>query len=116
MGFEMPKVPPGSGKHPIALIVLSANNAAADVSSLLSGLDDWSAPQNTHLERDFKFADFASALGFTVRLGCYAEKRDHHPDIELGWGRARVLWSTHDAGGITELDLAAAEATDKLTE
>jgi 4a-hydroxytetrahydrobiopterin dehydratase len=66
------------------------------------------------LARTFKFADFASALGFVVKVGCAAEKRDHHPDIELGWGKARVLWSTHDAGGITQLDLDLAEATTKL--
>jgi 4a-hydroxytetrahydrobiopterin dehydratase len=66
------------------------------------------------IEKKFAFDDFASALAFSVRVGCYAEKRDHHPDIELGWGRARVRWSTHDAGGITRLDLDAAEATDVM--
>jgi 4a-hydroxytetrahydrobiopterin dehydratase len=43
-----------------------------------------------------------------------AEKRDHHPDVTIGWGKARVLWTTHDAGGVTDLDLALAEATDGL--
>jgi 4a-hydroxytetrahydrobiopterin dehydratase len=43
-----------------------------------------------------------------------AEKRDHHPDILVGWGRTRVLWTTHDAGGITQLDLDLATATDAL--
>ena len=64
--------------------------------------------------RTFAFADFASALAFVVRLGCHAEKRDHHPDVELGWGRASVRWSTHDAGGITSLDLELAELSDSL--
>jgi 4a-hydroxytetrahydrobiopterin dehydratase len=65
--------------------------------------------------RSFKFADFSAAVGFVVRLALAAEKKDHHPDVELGWGKARVLWSTHDAGGITELDLVLAEITDKLS-
>ena len=60
------------------------------------------------------FPDFASALAFVVRLGCLAEKKDHHPDIELGWGKVRVLWTTHDAGGLTRLDLEMAEAADAL--
>lgn len=64
------------------------------------------------LVKGFKFPDFASALAFTVRVGCAAEKRDHHPDVELGWGRAQLLWTTHDAGGITQLDLNLAEASD----
>ena len=49
-----------------------------------------------------------------MQLGFVAEKRDHHPDVLVGWGKARVLWTTHDAGGITQLDLDLAEATDKL--
>jgi 4a-hydroxytetrahydrobiopterin dehydratase len=66
------------------------------------------------IAKRFSFRDFASPLAFAVRLGCFAEKRDHHPDLELGWGRARVLWSTHDAGGVTQLDLDAAEASDAM--
>ncbi|HEV3193564.1 MAG TPA: 4a-hydroxytetrahydrobiopterin dehydratase [Polyangiaceae bacterium] len=66
------------------------------------------------IARKYTLPDFASGLGFVVRIGCLAEKRDHHPDIELGWGRVRVAWSTHDAGGVTELDLSSAEATDAI--
>lgn len=74
----------------------------------------WELHGTDALVRTFALADFASALAFVVRIGCHAEKRDHHPDIELGWGRARVRWSTHDAGGITSLDLELAELTDML--
>jgi 4a-hydroxytetrahydrobiopterin dehydratase len=66
------------------------------------------------IARSFKFADFSAALAFVVRVGLAAEKKDHHPDVELGWGKARVLWSTHDAGGITALDFELAEACDAL--
>jgi 4a-hydroxytetrahydrobiopterin dehydratase len=64
------------------------------------------------IAKGFKFPDFAAALAFVVRVGCAAEKRDHHPDVELGWGRVRLTWTTHDAGGITQLDLDLAEASD----
>lgn len=66
------------------------------------------------VSRAFTFTDFASALGFVVRVGCIAEKRDHHPDVELGFGKAKLLWTTHDAGGVTRLDLECAAATDML--
>ena len=66
------------------------------------------------LVRAFTFKDFSEALAFVVRVGLLAEKRDHHPDIELGWGKARVSWTTHDAKGVTELDLALAEGTAAL--
>ena len=74
----------------------------------------WERVGEGALARTFVFPDFASALAFVVKVGCAAEKRDHHPDVELGWGKARVVWSTHDAGGITQLDLDMAEATNKL--
>ncbi len=66
------------------------------------------------IARAYKFKDFVSALAFVVGLGCLAEKKDHHPDVELGWGKVRVLWTTHDAGGLTHLDLEMAEACDAL--
>jgi len=66
------------------------------------------------LRRTYTFPDFASALAFVVRVGLAAEKRDHHPDVSLGWGRAEIAWSTHDRGGITGVDVEMAEATDKL--
>jgi 4a-hydroxytetrahydrobiopterin dehydratase len=66
------------------------------------------------IAKRYAFPDFASALAFVVRVACLAEKRDHHPDVEIGWGRARLVWSTHDAGGVTRLDLDAAEASDKI--
>ena len=74
----------------------------------------WKRAGKEAIAKKFAFEDFGDALGFVVRVGCVAQKRDHHPDVELGWGRARILWSTHDAGGISQLDLDAAEATDKL--
>jgi 4a-hydroxytetrahydrobiopterin dehydratase len=75
----------------------------------------WERSDAGAIAKRYTFPDFASALAFVVRLGCHAERRDHHPDLELGWGRVRVAWSTHDAGGVTELDLAAGETSDKLS-
>jgi 4a-hydroxytetrahydrobiopterin dehydratase len=87
---------------------------ATVVDAWLAQHPGWERAGTGALAKRFGFPDFATALAFTVRVGCLAEKNDHHPDVELGWGRARVLWSTHDAGGITQLDLDAAATTDKL--
>jgi 4a-hydroxytetrahydrobiopterin dehydratase len=86
---------------------------AHSVDSWIASHPGWERTDNAIAKR-FTFPDFASALAFVVRVGCFAEKRDHHPDVEIGWGRARLLWSTHDAGGVTRLDLDAAEASDKI--
>jgi 4a-hydroxytetrahydrobiopterin dehydratase len=86
----------------------------AVVDAWLAQHPGWERKGQDALAKRFAFPDFAAALAFAVRLGCMAEKRDHHPDLELGWGRVRVVWSTHDAGGVTQLDLDAAAATDTM--
>jgi len=85
---------------------------AETVDAWLAAHPGWGRASGNGIARQFAFPDFATALAFVVKVGCDAEKRDHHPDIELGWGRARVLWTTHDAGGVTQRDLDAAAATD----
>jgi 4a-hydroxytetrahydrobiopterin dehydratase len=88
---------------------------ARKIKTWLASHPEWSA-QGGALTRAFKFPDFSAALAFVVRVGLAAEKRDHHPDVELGWGRARVLWTTHDAGGITSLDVELATLTDSFAK
>lgn len=83
------------------------------VEAWLAAHPGW-AREDARLVRTLRFPDFARALAFTVELGMVAEKRDHHPDVTVGWGRAVVAWTTHDAGGLTELDLTLAEATDAI--
>src|SRR6202007_3389233 len=51
---------------------------------------DWQVVDDHHLEREFKFKDFAEALAFTNKVGAIAEQHNHHPDILLGWGRVKV--------------------------
>jgi 4a-hydroxytetrahydrobiopterin dehydratase len=86
----------------------------ATIDAWLSKNPPWQRVSDTAIAADFKFANFAAALAFAVEIGCAAEKADHHPDLEVRWGHVRVLWSTHDAGGITSLDLALAETTSRL--
>jgi 4a-hydroxytetrahydrobiopterin dehydratase len=83
----------------------------AVVDAWLSAHPGWSRSGKA-IVRTYAFPDFAAALAFVVRAGCWAEKHDHHPDVQLGWGRAQLLWTTHDAGGITQLDLDGAAAAD----
>jgi len=93
---------------------LEAPVVDAWLSSHLGWAREADASGRDALVRTFKTADFGASLAFAVRIGVLAEKRDHHPDIIVSWGKARVLWTTHDAGGITELDLDLAEACDEF--
>ena len=87
--------------------------AIADWLPLLPGWQQ--ADDGSDLRKDFKFADFAHALAFVNAIGWIAESENHHPDIEFGWGRCRVRFSTHDVGGISRNDFICAAKTEALT-
>jgi 4a-hydroxytetrahydrobiopterin dehydratase len=58
--------------------------------------------------------DFAEAMVFVNRVAELAESRNHHPDIAISWNKVTLTLSTHDAGGLTQLDLDLATAIDAL--
>lgn len=64
--------------------------------------------------RDFRFDGFLPALAFANALGWMAERENHHPDLELGWGHCRVRFSTHDVDGLSLNDFICAAKTDAL--
>jgi 4a-hydroxytetrahydrobiopterin dehydratase len=74
----------------------------------------WGRAPGGALARTYTFGDYAAGIAFAVQVGFAAEGRDHHPDLHIGWRRVQVVWSTHDAGGVTALDTEMAERTDAL--
>ena len=68
------------------------------------------------MTKQFKFADFNAAFAFMTRAALAAEKMDHHPEWSNVWNRVNVTLTTHDAGGLTERDIALAEAMDKFAK
>jgi 4a-hydroxytetrahydrobiopterin dehydratase len=66
------------------------------------------------ITRKFVFKDFNEAFGFMARAALIAEKLDHHPEWSNVYKTVDVTLSTHDAGGLTELDIKLAEAMNKL--
>lgn len=85
------------------------------MSDFLAATPGW-ARDGEALVKTFTFDRYADGLGFVVAIGVEAEKADHHPDLFVGWRKVRVAWSTHDAGGITELDLRMAERCDAIAQ
>ncbi len=85
---------------------------AAEIDKALSGLDGWRADDG-HLKRRFEFANFAESLAFVNQVGELAEAADHHPDITFGWGYAEFAITTHDRGGVTDVDVALATQINK---
>ncbi len=85
----------------------------AEAAEKLVDLEGWIADGDV-IKRRFKFANFAESLDFVNKVGAIAEEADHHPDITFGWGYAEIATTTHDRGGVTDVDLALARKVDDL--
>ncbi|MBI2436096.1 MAG: 4a-hydroxytetrahydrobiopterin dehydratase [Candidatus Hydrogenedentes bacterium] len=74
---------------------------------------DWQLVEEHHLEKEFEFPDFATALEFVNAVGQIAEAQNHHPDILLTYGMVKVTIWTHKIDGLTESDFVFAAKTQK---
>jgi len=80
----------------------------------LAGLSGWTAAEGRDaIRKTFTFKDFNQAFGFMARVALLAEKMDHHPEWFNVYNRVDVTLSTHDADGLTELDVRMARFMDE---
>ena len=86
---------------------------ADELSEAIAKLDGWTV-DGKMLKKRLKFENFAQALSFVNKIGVLAESADHHPDINFGWGYAELALTTHDRGGITDVDIALAAKIDQI--
>jgi len=86
---------------------------AADVEQRLQSLPGWSLA-NGKLHRTYRFSDFNAAFGFMTRAALVAETLNHHPEWFNVYNTVRVDLTTHDAGGISELDFKLAARMNEL--
>jgi 4a-hydroxytetrahydrobiopterin dehydratase len=84
-----------------------------EIADRLAALPGWTFADGA-LKRVFEFADFSEAFGFMARVALAAEKMDHHPDWSNVYSRVSVALRTHDAGGVTELDVRLAGVMQRL--
>ena len=83
----------------------------------MSELSNWREVEGRDaITRKFVFKDFNEAFGFMTRVALIAEKMDHHPEWFNVYKTVEVTLSTHDAGGVTEKDVALARAMDARAE
>ena len=81
----------------------------------LAKLSGWSEVNGRDaISKKFVFRDFNQAFGFMTRAALVAEKLDHHPEWFNVYKNVEVTLATHDAGGVTDLDIKLAEAMDRL--
>jgi 4a-hydroxytetrahydrobiopterin dehydratase len=93
-----------------------AEKLTADaLKTALGQLKGWSVVSGRDaIARTFDFKDFNEAFGFMTRAALVAEKMDHHPEWFNVYKKVEVTLSTHDAGGVTELDIKLATAMERI--
>ncbi|HEX8678153.1 MAG TPA: 4a-hydroxytetrahydrobiopterin dehydratase [Segetibacter sp.] len=82
-----------------------------EINAGLNKLNSWSYKDN-YIDKNFVFKDFNEAFGFMSRIALLSEKLQHHPDWSNVYNKVHIRLSTHDAGGITELDITMAAKID----
>jgi 4a-hydroxytetrahydrobiopterin dehydratase len=85
----------------------------SQLASELSKLQGWKL-ESGKLHREYEFADFVTAFGFMTSAALVAQALDHHPEWANVWNKVRVDLTTHDAKGITGLDVKLAQSMEEL--
>jgi 4a-hydroxytetrahydrobiopterin dehydratase len=79
----------------------------------LAQLTGWTAAEGRDaIRKSFRFTDFTAAFGWMTRVALAAEKLDHHPEWSNVYNRVEVVLATHDAEGVTDLDVTLAKIMD----
>ena len=89
---------------------------ADEAGQLLGQLhSDWALNEDaTEIRRDFLFKGFYRTMAFVNAVAWIANREDHHPDLEVGWGHCLVRFSTHSIKGLSENDFICAAKVDAL--
>ena len=92
--------------------------ARIGAEAALGSLPGWqvAAGEREAITRTYRFADFNTAFGFMTRTAIRAEQLDHHPEWFNVYNRVEVILTTHDAGGVTELDVKLARFMDEAAQ
>jgi 4a-hydroxytetrahydrobiopterin dehydratase len=88
--------------------------SADEVRRLAAGLDPAWEVQSDRLVRSFSFSTFGAAFALATRIALLAETQNHHPTMEIAWGRLVVTWQTDAIGALTGNDLIMAAKVDRL--
>jgi 4a-hydroxytetrahydrobiopterin dehydratase len=85
-----------------------------ELSQLAGQISGWQVVNEHHIEKQFTFPDFKTALDFVNQAGAIAEAEGHHPDLFLSWGKVGVKTWTHKIDGLTESDFILAAKIDAI--
>lgn len=88
--------------------------SSAQIDELLARLPEWRLVGRTAIEREFAFTGYPATMLFVNGLAWLAERENHHPDLEVGYRRVKVRFSTHSLGGLSRNDFICAAKIDAL--
>jgi 4a-hydroxytetrahydrobiopterin dehydratase len=84
-----------------------------EVAKLLKSLNGWALTDGA-INREFKFKNFYETMAFVNAVAWIANQEDHHPDLEVGYNKCLVKYSTHSVGGLSQNDFICAAKVDQL--
>ncbi len=89
---------------------------ADEAGNMLDQLNDWELDEpGKEISRSFEFKNYYETMAFVNALAWVAHREDHHPDLQVGYNRVHVRFSTHSIGGLSENDFICAAKIDALS-
>ncbi|MCH8012235.1 MAG: 4a-hydroxytetrahydrobiopterin dehydratase [Candidatus Marinimicrobia bacterium] len=85
------------------------------IQTALKELLSWEFTKNL-IQKEFTFDTYMAGIDFVNRIAAKAEEQNHHPDLEVGWCRVKVVFTSHDSGGVTERDIRMAKIVDGIVQ
>jgi len=83
---------------------------------MLGQLNDWELDESgKEISRSYKFKNYYQTMAFVNALAWIAHQEDHHPDLQVGYNRVQVRFSTHSIGGLSQNDFICAAKIDALS-
>lgn len=87
--------------------------SASEISKRVAGLAGWIL-EGGRIRKTYKFGDYFETIEFVNVIAWLSNREDHHPDLEVGYDKCIVHYSTHSVGGLSENDFICAAKLDKL--
>jgi len=91
----------------------------SEINTYLKKLRSWKTDKNEkkafYLSKSYKFKNFLQSLKFVEKVSAIAEREGHHPDINFGWGYAKIVIYTHAINGLSESDFILASKIDRIS-
>ena len=88
--------------------------SADQIKIMLTAIPGWDVKDNKEIAKTFNFKNYYETMAFVNATAWISHREDHHPDLEVGYNKCRVRYSTHSVGGLSENDFICAAKIDSM--